>query len=240
MEGEQGLETESSTGGSGGVAEGSRPELAKLPRGRHGLPREFIIDNQRRRLLAGLADAVAGKGYPETTVAEITRNAVVSKSSFYDHYETKDDAFIDAYETGMEAMVRRFSAAFETETSWPQAIKAGLAAMLRFLAADPSLAYLLMAEAPLGGPGAVECRDEGMQSIASHLRRGREASQEEKLDELPAITEEALVGGMAALIYRRILAGDAAELEDLLPDLTRFMLTPFVGRAEAAQIAAQG
>lgn len=238
MEGEQGLEMESS-GGSGSATGDSRPELAKLPRGRHGLPREFIIDNQRRRLLAGLADAVAGKGYPETTVAEITRNAVVSKSSFYDHYETKDDAFIDAYETGMAAMVECFSAAFERETSWPQGVKAGLAAMLTFLATDPSLAYLLMAEAPLGGPGAVECRDEGMQCIASYLRKGREGPGE-KLGELPAITEEALVGGMVALIYRRILADEAAELEDLLPDLTRFMLTPFVGSAEAAQIAAQG
>ena len=33
------------------------PELARLPPGRHGLPREFVSHNQRERLIAGLAEA---------------------------------------------------------------------------------------------------------------------------------------------------------------------------------------
>ena len=46
-----------------------------------------------------------------------------------------------------------------------------------------------------------------------------------------------MVGGMVSLISRRIVAGQTAELESLLPDLTEFTLSPYLGSAEAAKIA---
>ncbi len=42
---------------------------------------------------------------------------------------------------------------------------------------------------------------------------------------------------MVSLISRRIIAGKTEELEDLLPDLVEFTLTPYLGSAEAAEIA---
>jgi AcrR family transcriptional regulator len=230
-----------SVGGPDGQVQSTYPEVEQLPRGRHRLSREFVIDSQRERLLVALADTVASKGYAETTVAEIARRARVSKSTFYEHYETKNDVFVDAYLRGMKALGESFAEAFDAEAEWARALKSGLAAMLKFLAANPSLAYLLMVEAPVGGPAAVKCHDEAMQSLARYLGNGQEASRTEKPPpNLPAIAEEALIGGTASLIYRRILAGEADKLGDLLPDLTGFMLTPYLGSAKAAQIAEQG
>ncbi|HWP32287.1 MAG TPA: TetR/AcrR family transcriptional regulator, partial [Solirubrobacterales bacterium] len=60
-------------------AAGYPPELARLPPGRHGLPREFVVHNQRERLIAGLAEAIAENGYSGTTIAHITRHAAVSR-----------------------------------------------------------------------------------------------------------------------------------------------------------------
>lgn len=51
-------------------------------------------------------------------------------------------------------------------------------------------------------------------------------------------TEEALVGGMVSLISRRVMAGEAEQLEDLLPDLVEFVLTPYIGSNEALAVAA--
>ncbi|HEX4307950.1 MAG TPA: helix-turn-helix domain-containing protein, partial [Solirubrobacterales bacterium] len=75
------------------------PELSRLPPGRHGLPRDFVVHNQRERLIAGLAEAVAEKGYGGTTIADITRHAAVSRRTFYEHFDGKDECFVAAFDT---------------------------------------------------------------------------------------------------------------------------------------------
>ncbi len=182
------------------------PELARLPPGRHGLPREFVAHNQRERLIAGLAEAVAENGYAGTTIAHITRHAAVSRRTFYEHFNSKDECFVAAYDTVMTEFSERIEDAFQQESEWPQAVRAGLAAMLSFLAAEPNLARLSMVEALVAGPVVVERYD-------------------------------AAIRGLVPLISRRIIAGRTEELEQLLPDLVEFTLTPYLGTAEAAKIA---
>ncbi len=213
------------------------PELSRLPPGRHGLPREFVTHNQRERLIAGLAEAVAQHGYSGTTIAHITRSAAVSRRTFYEHFAGKDECFVAAYDAVMSELRERVSAAFEEEEEWPQAIRAAIGAMLEFLAAEPSLAKLCMVEALVAGPAVVERYDAAIQSFVPYFERGREGRPPEVLARLSPTTEEALVGGMVSLISRRIIAGRAEELEELLPDLVEFTLTPYLGSAEAAAVA---
>jgi AcrR family transcriptional regulator len=230
----------SSSGKSGGTnvpAEDYPPELARLPPGRHGLPREFVVHNQRERLIAGLAEAIAENGYSGTTIAHITRHAAVSRRTFYEHFSSKDECFVAAYDTVMAELRQRVSAAFEGAEDWPHAVKAGIGAMLEFLAAEPSLARLCMVEALVAGPVVVERYDAAIQSFVPYFQSGREGRPPEVLARLSPTTEEALVGGMVSLISRRIIAGKAEELEELLPDLVEFTLTPYVGSAEAAKLA---
>jgi AcrR family transcriptional regulator len=213
------------------------PELSRLPSGRHGLPREFVAHNQRERLVAGLAEAVAEHGYSDTTIAHITRNAAVSRRTFYEHFASKDECFVAAYEVVMGQLHDRIAEGFEEAEDWPHAIEAGIAAMLRFLAAEPALARLAMVEAMVAGPVVIERYDAAIQSFVPYFRVGREDLSPEVLGHLSPSAEEALVGGMISLISRRILAGEAVELESLLPDLVEFTLTPYLGSAEAAKIA---
>jgi AcrR family transcriptional regulator len=218
-------------------AEDYPPELARLPPGRHGLPREFVTHNQRERLIAGIAEAIAEHGYSGTTIAHITRAAAVSRRTFYEHFSSKDECFVAAYDTVMKELRERVSAAFDETEEWPRAIKAGIDAMLRFLAAEPNLARLCMVEALVAGPAVVERYDAAIQSFVPYFQEGREGRPPEVLSRLSPTTEEALVGGMVSLISRRIIAGKTEELEDLLPDLVEFTLTPYLGSAEAAEIA---
>ncbi|HWM55907.1 MAG TPA: TetR/AcrR family transcriptional regulator [Solirubrobacterales bacterium] len=218
-------------------AEGYPPELARLPPGRHGLPREFVVHNQRERLIAGIAEAIAENGYSGTTIAHITRHAAVSRRTFYEHFSSKDECFVAAYDTVMEQLRERVSAGFEEAEDWPHAVKDGIGAMLGFLAAEPHLARLCMVEALVAGPVVVERYDAAIQSFVPYFQSGREGRPKEVLDRLSAATEEALVGGMVSLISRRIIAGKAEDLEQLLPDLVEFTLTPYLGSEEAAKIA---
>ena len=213
------------------------PELARLPPGRHGLPREFVAHNQRERLIAGLAEAIAENGYAGTTIAHITRHAAVSRRTFYEHFESKDQCFVAAYDTVMAELRERVGQAFDEESDWPHAVRAGIGAMLHFLAAEPNLARLCMVEALVAGPVVVERYDSAIQSFVPYFQTGRKGRSPEVLARLSPTTEEALVGGMMSLISRRIIAGKTEELEELLPDLVEFTLTPYLGSDEAAKVA---
>jgi len=220
-----------------GSVEEPPPELAKLPPGRHGLPRAFVLHNQRERLIAGLAESIAENGYAGTTIAHIPRAAAVSRRTFYEHFSSKEECFSVAYETIMEKLRERVSEAYEEVGDWPRAIRSAIGAMLGFLASQPDIARLCMVEALVAGPVVVSRYDAAIQSFVPYFRAGRDP---EDLTRLSPAMEEALVGGMVSLISRRIVAGKAAELMELLPDLVEFTLTPYLGSLEAAKISKEG
>lgn len=218
------------------------PELARLPAGRHGLPREFVVHNQRERLIAGLAEAVAEHGFAGTTITHITKHASVSRRTFYEHFESKEECFLAAYDIVLEQIRKQVVEAAEAEQDWPSRIRAGIAAILGFLAGEPDFARLGLVESFAAGPEIAQRHRQAIDSFIPLLRLGRKGLEEEGLlqpeaAELPDSTEEAVVGGMALLVARRVVAGQTETLEQLLPDLVLFCLTPYVGAAQAEKLS---
>jgi len=211
------------------------PELARLPRGRHGLPREFVAHNQRERLIAGVAESVLERGFDGTTIADITREAAVSRRTFYEHFATKEECFLAAYEAVLEQLRDRFEEAFAQDEAWAVRMRDALAAMLEFLVVEPALARLAMVEPLVAGPSVVNSYDAALQSLIPFFQAGREEMDDG--NDLPETTEETVAGGVLSLISRRVMAGGAADLEGVLPDLVEFALTPYVGAAEARRLA---
>ncbi len=125
-------------------------------------------------MIAGLAEAVAEHGYAGTTIAHITQHAAVSRRTFYEHFSSKDECFVEAYDTAMVQLRDRVDSAFNQEDEWPEAVRAGIAAMLEFLAAEPHLARLSMVEALVAGPVVVERYDAAIQSLVPYFQAGRE------------------------------------------------------------------
>ena len=140
----------------------------------------------------------------------------------------------------MTELNRQVGEAFEQQEQWPQAVRAGLEAMLEFLTTEPHLARLSMVEALVAGPVVVERYDAAIQSLVPYFEAGREGRSADVLAGLSSTTEEALVGGIVSLISRRIFAERTGELETLLPDLVEFALTPYLGSVEAAKVARNG
>lgn len=216
------------------------PELSRLPPGRHGLPREFVARNQRLRLIEGVAEAVVERGFAAITIADIARHAAVSRRTFYEHFDSKEECFLAAFETALAELRERVGAAFASGLGdWPRGVREGIRATLRFLAAEPAPARC-MVEALSVGPGAAERYDAVLESFAPYFRGGRESVPAEVLARLSPTTEQALAGGLVSLMARRVTAGEAERLESLLPDLVEFVLTPYLGGAEAAAFAREG
>lgn len=218
-------------------ADGGADSPSRLPAGRHGLPREFIAQNQRERIITALVDTVAERGYNATTVAHITKAASVSRRTFYEHFSDKEACFLAAYVMVSDHIRDSMQVAADAFEEWPQKVRAALATMLRFLAAEPELARVCMIE-PIAAGGEIAAKHRAsMQGFVEILKAGRPEHSGER--PLPEATEATLVGGIVSLIVREINAGRTERLEDLLPDLVELALAPYLGPEEAARLARQ-
>jgi AcrR family transcriptional regulator len=129
-------------------------ERWRPPRGRHGLPPEVVARSQRDRLLEATMRIVAEKGYAATTVADLTKRAGISRTTFYELFADKEACFLAAYDNAVDILVRRISLAYEAQERWPDRARAGLATLLEALAADPQQARLALVDVTAAGPAA--------------------------------------------------------------------------------------
>jgi AcrR family transcriptional regulator len=205
----------------------------RLPPGRHGLSRLFVAENQRERLLNGVVEAVAEHGWNATTIAQITTAAKISRRTFYEYFEGKQDCFLAAYEMIEAHLLDSMLAAPGAEVAWPDRVRARLAALLDVLSRDAAVSRCFLVE-PLAAGGDVAARyREAMQLLAGALRPEPPPSELNM-----EVRDQALIGGIATLIVRRLNSGGASHLHELLPDLVELALAPYLGRAEAKQQAA--
>jgi AcrR family transcriptional regulator len=207
--------------------------MEPLPRGRHGLSREFIAENQRRRLIVAIAEALDEKGYDGTTVAAVATRAGVSKSDFYAHFASKDQCFFAAYDAAVERLREEVLAACPGGGEWAERVCAGLAAALAGLTVAPEQANLLLVEGLRAGSGVCGRFQAAVESFVPYLRDGAPPGAAARR---PPEADEAVVGGIASLLGRRVLAGETDRLDQFFPELAEFALSPYLGVAEARRI----
>jgi AcrR family transcriptional regulator len=214
--------------------------MQRLPRGRHGLSPEYVARNQRERLLSGLTQALYEEGYEGTTVALIGQRATVSKSDFYKHFESKDDCFLAAYEAAIESIRARMESACASAASerWPDRVAAALEALLDLLTMEPALASMALVEGIRAGRHVYGRYQAALDSFVKDLREGAPPSPAG--GEVPEAMGEAVVGGVAAMLGRRILAGETDQLRQLFPEILEFVLAAYLGAEEARRIVSAG
>jgi AcrR family transcriptional regulator len=210
--------------------------MERLPRGRHGLSPEFVARNQRERLITGLTEALFEVGYQKTTVSMIGRRAAVSKSDFYKHFESKDECFIAAYDAAIERIRECVTSACEEVSGedWPQRVRAATGALLEQLSEDPALASITLVEGLRAGREVYDRYQGALDSFVACLNEGAPASNPG--GEVPEATGEAVVGGIASLLGRRVLAGEAEQLSELFPEILEFVLAAYMGAEQARRI----
>ena len=210
-------------------------ELGPLPAGRHGFTREQVAHNQRERLIAGLATAVAEKGYRAVTITDITKAARVSRRVFYENFEGKDECFLAAFEVVVGHIRELAEEAIASVDDWPDQAVAAARAVLLFFTAEPDLARLCLVESQAAAPVVSARFHEAVHEVVPYLEQGRAERTGER--ELPATTEESTIGALAMLISRKVAAGEAEQLEELLPEVVEFILTPYLGAEEATRFS---
>jgi AcrR family transcriptional regulator len=218
----------------------SDDQMDRLPRGRHGLSPEFVARNQRERLISGLIVTLAEVGYQKTTVSMIGRRAAVSKSDFYKHFDSKDECFLAAYDYAVDRIRTTVvdACAPIPVAEWPARVGAGVGALLKLLAGEPPLATIVLAEGLRAGRGIYDRYQAAVESFVPLLRDG--APDPPGSAPVPPATDEAVVGGIAALLSRRVVAGETEDLTKLVPDVLEFALAPHLGTEGARRIISAG
>jgi AcrR family transcriptional regulator len=210
------------------------PELARLPRGRHGLSPGAVARSQRTRIILATAQVTMEKGYSNTTVADIVAAAGVAKDAFYRHFSDREQAFLEAQQYPSQHMLDTMAGAYFSVDGWPERIWLALEALVGLIAENPALAHLRMVECYAAGAAAIRRAEDITRSFTLFLEEGyRYRPQAEGL---PRLYSQAISGGLAELIQVEIENGRTTELRRHLPRLAYVAIAPFAGPEAAREL----
>jgi len=180
----------------------------KLPAGPHGLDPALVTRVQRERVLEGMAAVVAEIGYQEATIRKILDRARISKITFYELFDNKEQCFLAAYDDALRQVFARVERACEAEAQAPpaQRLDAALDALLGFLAEEPDIGRLCVVEVLAAGPAGRERRAATMDRFAAMMEGFLAEARPDR--DLGPIAARALVGGAEEVIFGALDRGD--------------------------------
>jgi AcrR family transcriptional regulator len=186
----------------------------------------------RERLVTAITDTIAERGYPDATIIEIAERASASLSTFYVNFENKEEALLAALDREREQSLAAATAAIEQAPDWPAGIRAGLDALLGYLAAEPATAKVALVDAFTAGAEGLEGGDRTIWAFHAFLEPGREHAPD-----ATQLVSEAIGNAVYSLAYGQIRQGRVERMRELTPTASFVVLAPFIGAKDACAAA---
>jgi AcrR family transcriptional regulator len=191
--------------------------------------------SQRERLLGAVVAAVAKKGYPDVTVADIVHRARVSRAAFYIHFRSREECFLAATRHGGQLL---FGQVLDAVHALPEGqpdeevLRTGCRAFLRFLADEPAFARVFYIDMPAAGPEAVE-RVQAAALRFAELNAEWHRKALTRHPDWPVVPDEAyraLAGASAELVRSLVTADKTEALPDMEDSLVALHLAVMAAR----------
>jgi AcrR family transcriptional regulator len=213
---------------------------------REAVSRDEVDGFQRARIVSAMVEVASEVGYLGAAVAPVVARAGVSRRTFYELFDGREDCFLAAFDWGVEQARRAMREAYASQRSWRDRARHALAALLLLLDSEPELARVCVVDA-LGAGRLVLARrgqvsDELIAALGAGAPRPRGAS------EIPLLTAEGVVGGAFSVIHARLLeqdrrlatGHDGRDAEDrpliqLHGQLMALIALPYLGPAAAGE-----
>ncbi len=238
--------TSGATKTSSGQAQRTKTEALRSPStkttglrpGPNGMPRGQVTEIQRTRMLAATVEAVEDVGYARLTVAQVIGRARVSRKTFYDLFDDREDCFLAAFDQAMRQLGDLVSEAYHSESGWRDGVRDGLLALLRFMDEEPGLARMCIVDALGAGPRVLERRAQILEQVRTVVDEGRTSSGARvarATEESPKLTAEGVVGAVFAVLHTRLLARSRESFSALLGPLMSMIVLPYLGPRAASQ-----
>jgi AcrR family transcriptional regulator len=195
-----------------------------VPRGRHAPPLEVRLTVQRQRLFEAAARVFSELGYADASAEAISREAGMSKATFYEHFANKEECILALTEAaGQASRLAVAAAADSAEENFEARVHARVHAFLAGLAMFPEMARVVMVDVIGVGPVGAAKRDETLQAFGDFLVAENERAHESYGAPRFASPDDAyaIVGAIMELASRQLRTGQPADIRDLEPVIER-------------------
>lgn len=181
------------------------------------MPPERVREVQRDRMLKAMTEVVARDGYADTTVRKLLAQAKLSRRTYYDLWEDKEDCYLDAYGEIAEELRARATAGVERGDTPRDRVRLAVEALAAFCIAEPDAACACIVEGLAAGQAARAKRAELIEAIAATIAP---ALAELRPDgPSPELTARATVGGILELLYGPLARRDITALRRLAEEI---------------------
>jgi AcrR family transcriptional regulator len=196
-----------------------------------------VEEIQRTKILEATAALVAERGVGALTLGDTMARAGVSRRVFYECFDDREACLLAAFDLGVERAAERIAPAYAAQSRWRDAIRVGLAELLRFLDDEPALGRLCIVYSLSGGPALLRRRAEVQSILWELVDRGR-AEGAAGRNEPPPVVAEGVVGAVLTVIQTRLLAQDGDPPEErptieLFGSLMSLIALPYLGAGAA-------
>jgi AcrR family transcriptional regulator len=196
-----------------------------------------VEEIQRTKILEATAALVAERGVGALTLGDTIALAGVSRRVFYECFDDREACLLAAFDLGVERAAERIAPAYAAQSRWRDAIRAGLAELLRFLDDEPALGRLCIVHSLSGGAVLLRRRAEVQSILGEVMDRGR-AEGAAGRNEPPPVVAEGVVGAVLTVIQTRLLAQDSDPPEErptieLFGSLMSLIALPYLGAGAA-------
>jgi AcrR family transcriptional regulator len=220
------------------MAERTRPRKAGprgLPRGPQALPPEQVAADQRERLYEATIQSVNERGFVATTISDLVAGAGVSRRSFYEHFQNKEECLLATYDALIGRLTARIAEAYDPRDEWIDQIEAIVRALFEASSDRPDAARLVCVEMGAAGPVGIERWARDAEQLSAFITNVFEHAPGE--GSIPAPIARAIVGGLRTILYSRVRRERSSrslkvELQKLTPDIVAWIAAFYPTPAE--------
>jgi AcrR family transcriptional regulator len=214
---------------------GRAPSEGAAPKGltpaRNGFGRERVVEIQRARILAAMTEVCIERGAGGVTVARLVERAGVSRRTFYEVFEDREECFLAAFDEGVARASGYVLDVYDPEAGWAERLRMALTALLEFLDVERGAGWLLVVGSLGAGTAALERRRRVLAQMITVVDEGRREAKAGQ--EPPPLTAEGVVGGVLSILHARLAGEDDRALVDLAGPLMGMIVLPYLGGAAA-------
>jgi AcrR family transcriptional regulator len=208
------------------------PRLIGGPR--HMEPDE-VARHQKDRLEGAMVEAVARHGFAATTVRELVTLAGVSKSTFYDHFQDKEECFLTTFDSIVAEVTAEVVKTNQSSDDFRQRLVAGFGRFMELVVERPEAAAFATVDSLTLGSAGIAHRERSWKAFEQMARQYFvSAAPQQKVSDL---TVRAIIAGVSGVVYRRLRSGRARELPELVEPLIDWALSYQGAASEAVKIA---
>ncbi|MFI5003910.1 MAG: TetR/AcrR family transcriptional regulator [Solirubrobacterales bacterium] len=213
-------------GGEGRGRARAKKRSAALPRGPQALPRGEVAAHQRERLVEAMVQAVNERGVMATTISDLVARAGISRRTFYEHFENKEDCLLATYDTVVETEVQRLLSLPSAGEEWLERLETIIRALFDTIAERPDAARLICVEMGASGTAGVQRWAEGAGRFELFISSGFERAPGSGT--IPSPVARAIVGALRKIVYTRVREGRSvkslkAEFARVVPGLMEWI-----------------